>query len=281
MLPMTVKYDGGLTGEGPAFTPADGMIIALIGPGRVGRPLSQALADAGHQVKVLGRAETAAGEHHELGDADLAFLSVPDQVVAELAGQVVTYPRLGLVHCSGQLPNSNIGPQVAMFHPLMSFGGAESGAIFKGCPVGISGPDQIRAALVSLAEQLGARPFILDEGAKGSYHLAAMFASVFPYILLLQARELAEKSGIAPGDASRIFGPIFRRAAQHLEGSDSRQGLTGPVSRGDAQTVRRHLELLAGDPDRAGLYRHLTRLSLRYARLDPGARESLEQALQT
>lgn len=258
----------------------DGMNIVLIGPGRVGRPLAQALAEAGHQVRVLGRAETAAGEHYELGAADLAFLVVPDQALVELAQQVVTYPRLGLVHCSGQLPNSNIGPQVAMFHPLMSFGGAESGAIFQGCPVGISGPDQVRAALFSLAEQLGARPFALEEGAKGSYHLAAMFASVFPYILLLQAKELAEKSGIAASDASIIFGPIFRRAVRHLEEGDPRQGLTGPVSRGDGQTVRRHLELLAGDPDQAELYRHLTRLSLRYARLDPGTRESLEQALQ-
>ncbi len=256
------------------------MIIALIGPGRVGRPLARALADAGHQVRVLGRAETVAGEHHELGAADLAFLSVPDQAVGELADQVVTYPRLGLVHCSGQLPNRNIGPKVAMFHPLMSFRGAESGAIFQGCPVGISGPDQVTAALFSLAKQLGARPFVLDDEAKSSYHLAAMFASVFPYILLLQAKELAEKSGIASSDASIIFGPIFRRAVQHLEESDPRQGLTGPVSRGDAQTVRQHLELLAGDPERAELYRSLTRLSLRYARLDPGARESLEQALR-
>ncbi len=256
------------------------MIIKLIGPGRVGRPLARALADAGHQVRVLGRTETLAGEHLELGESDLAFLTVPDQAVAELADQVQTYPRLGLVHCSGQLPNRNIGPQVAMFHPLMSFGGTESGAIYNGCPVGISGPDQVRVALFSLAEQLGARPFVLDDRAKVSYHLAAMFASVFPYILLLQAKELAEKSGIAPSDASKIFGPIFRRAVRHLEESDPGQGLTGPVSRGDALTVRQHLDTLAGDPERAELYRSLTRLSLRYARLDPGARESLEQALR-
>ena len=256
------------------------MIIKLIGPGRVGRPLAQALEAAGHQVRVLGRAETAAGGHHELGECDLAFLSVPDQALADLAKEVESYPRLGLVHCSGQLPNRNIGPRIAMFHPLMSFGGAESGAIFNGCPVGISGPDQLTAALFSLAEQLGARPFAIDDEAKSSYHLAAMFASVFPYLLLLQAKELAEQSGIASSDASKIFGPIFRRAVRHLEESDPQQGLTGPVSRGDASTVRQHLDTLAGDPERAALYRSLTRLSLRYAQLDRGARESLEQALQ-
>ena len=200
-------------------------------------------------------------------------------MVGELAGQVTTCPRLGLVHCSGQLPNRNIGPRVAMFHPLMSFRGDESGAIFDGCPVGISGPDQVTAALSGLAEQLGARPFVLDEKDKGSYHLAAMFASVFPYILLLQAKELAQEAGIASSEASTIFGPIFRRAVRHLEESDPRQGLTGPVSRGDAQAVRRHLELLAGDPDRAELYRSLTRLSMRYAPLDAGGKELLEEVL--
>ena len=96
----------------------------------------------------------------------------------------------------------------------------------------------------------------------------------------MQAKDLAEKSGTSSSDASKIFGPIFRRAVRRLEESDPKQGLTGPVSRGDAVTVRQHLDTLAGDPERAALYRSLTRLSLRYAQLDPGARESLEQALQ-
>ncbi|MEE9464277.1 MAG: DUF2520 domain-containing protein, partial [Candidatus Neomarinimicrobiota bacterium] len=202
------------------------------------------------------------------------------QFVATLAGQVTALPRSGLVHCSGQLANSQIGSGAAMFHPLMSFRGDETAAIFRGCPVGISGPGDTRTILRDLAEELGARPFILDDEHTSSYHLAAMFASVFPYILLLQAKELAQRSGLAPEETGTMFGPIFRRTADHLEVVDPHEGLTGPVSRGDEQTVRQHLEALAGDHDLAELYRALTRISLRYAGLDAGTRESVEAALQ-
>ena len=256
------------------------MEIVIIGAGRVGRPLAEACKAAGHRVRLLSRADTAAGEHHQLDSADLAFLTVPDQVVAALAGQVTAAPRSGLVHCSGQLVNRKIGSGAAMFHPLMSFRGDETAAIFRGCPIGINAPDNMQTILRDLAQELGARPFILDQEHTSSYHLAAMFASVFPYILLLQAKELAQRSGLAPEEAGTMFGPIFRRAADHLEAADPQAGLTGPVSRGDAQAVRQHLEALAGDHDLAELYRALTRISLRYAGLDAGARESMEAALQ-
>jgi len=256
------------------------MDIVIIGAGRVGRPLADAIQAAGHRVKLWGRAETAAGEHHQLDSADLAFLAVPDQDVATLAGQVMAPPRSGLVHCSGQLANSQIASGAAMFHPLMSFRGDEKAVIFRDCPIGISGPEDTRTILRNLAEELGARAFMLDDEHTSSYHLAAMFASVFPYIMLLQAKELAQQSGLGPDEAGTVFGPIFRRAADHLEAVDPQKGLTGPVSRGDEQTVRRHLEALAGDHDLAELYRALTRISMRYADLDTGTRESLEAALQ-
>ncbi len=242
--------------------------------------MAEAIQAAGHRVHLWGRAETAAGDHHRLDSADLAFLTVPDQFVAILAEQVTVLPRSGLVHCSGQLANRQIGSGAAMFHPMMSFRGDETAAIFQGCPVGISGPGDMQTILRDLAEDLGASPFILDHEHTSSYHLAAMFASVFPYILLLQAKELAQRSGLAPEEAGTMFGPIFRRAADHLEAVDPQEGLTGPVSRGDEQAVRQHLEVLAGDHDLAELYRALTRISLRYAGLDAGARKSMDAVLQ-
>ncbi|MCK4579606.1 MAG: DUF2520 domain-containing protein [Candidatus Marinimicrobia bacterium] len=242
--------------------------IALLGPGRVGRPLVAAMQLAGYAVEVFTRGSIDTGKHRNLAGFQLAFLTLPDQEIPVISGQIKQFPGEGLIHCSGQVSNRMLGPRSAMFHPLMSFRGDEEADVFTGCPIGISGAGELVNRLQKIADAIGALPFVLEEEHKASYHLAAMFASVFPYTLLLKAKELAVKSGIAPGQAGRIFGPIFRRALDHLEQTGAGQGMTGPVSRGDGQTLQEHMTLLADSPEDIALYKALTRLSIQYANLE-------------
>ena len=101
------------------------------------------------------------------------------------------------------------------------------------------------------------RPFSLTEAGKPTYHLAAMLASVFPYILLLKAGELARQAGVPDDQAGAIFAPILRWAAGHLQLDHSFQG----------------------DVDGQALYRLLTKLTIEYAGLDQAAKQKLTEAL--
>ena len=255
------------------------MQVVVLGMGRVGRPLAAALELKGTPPIRLGRRETSVGRHQDLSAADLAFLTVPDQALSQLAREIHSLPRYGLVHCSGQVMNEAVGQRVAMFHPVMSFRGDETADIFKGCPIGITGAVEVVQVLTTLANDLGSIPFTLAEDKKPTYHLAAMFASVFPYILLLKAGELARQAGVPDDQVGAIFGPIFRRAADHLQLDHRSQGITGPVSRKDGRTLGQHLEALDGDADGQALYRLLTKLSIEYADLDQAAKQELTEAL--
>ncbi len=256
------------------------MNICLIGAGRVGRALTTALEKLGHTVKIMGRPETGADLHHDLAAFELVFLTVPDQQLKELSRQIEYRPSLGVVHCSAQLANAEMGDDVAMFHPMLSFAGNESTEIFKDCPIGITGSDELCDLLEEIAIDLGAKPFQLDEASKATYHLAGLFASLFPYVLLLVAREHAGNAGIQDSMLQDIFGPIFARSIEHLASADPQLGITGPVSRGDTVTVREHLALLEDKPLQQELYRQLTKLAIQYARVDQSTKVQLLGALE-
>ncbi|MCH7497170.1 MAG: DUF2520 domain-containing protein [Candidatus Marinimicrobia bacterium] len=253
--------------------------LALIGLGRVGVPLLAALRKAEYAVDTFTRQQTEMGEHRDLSAYDLAFLTVPDQELPSLVSGVEHMPRTGVVHTSGQVRNANLGQHVSMFHPVMSFRGGESAAIFTGCPIGISARDEALLLLFSVAGRMGARPFEVDETRKETYHLAVMFASVFPYILLLTARELAAECGIPAHQAAAVLGPIFGQAERHLAASSPSGGLTGPVSRGDSATIERHMHVLEAHPQLRKLYRQLTELSIGYAHQPPEIARKLAEAL--
>ncbi len=253
--------------------------LAIIGLGRVGVPLLAALRNAEYDVDTFTRQQTSRGEHSDLSAYDLAFLTAPDQELPYLVGGVEHMPGTGVAHTSGQVRNASLGPHVSMFHPVMSFRGGESAAIFTGCPVGISGGDKALSLLISVAARMGALPFEVDESQKETYHLAAMFASVFPYILLLTARELATECGIPADQAAAVFGPIFGQAKRHLAESSPSGGLTGPVSRGDSATIMRHMHTLEAHPQLRKLYQQLTELSIGYADHPPEISRKLAEAL--
>ena len=256
------------------------MNICLIGAGRVGRPLADALANLSHSVEVMGRNEIGGKLHHDLSAYELVFLTVPDQQLKKISRQIEYLPTLGIVHCSGQLANENLGDNVAMFHPMMSFGGEETAAIFKSCPIGITGPDALCELLEELANDMEAKPFQLDEESKATYHMAGLFASVFPYVLLLVAREQAALAGIPGGTAQEMLGPIFSRTVEHLSSADPKLGITGPVSRGDISAVREHLALLEERPLEQELYRQLSKMAVKYAGVDQTTKDQLLNVLK-
>ncbi len=253
------------------------MRLAVIGMGRVGLPLAAALESAGHTVSRFNRAQT---NSIDLGDHDLAFLTVPDQELGTLIANIDTHPVLGLAHCAAQVQNQALGANVGMFHPLMSFRGGESPAIFSRCPVGVSGTTELLPKLVEIAKSIEAEPIAIDETHKEKYHLAAMFSSVFPYLMLMATQELGRETGLSHEQSQKAFGPLYLQALDHFKKNHGGKAITGPVSRGDGQTVRRHMEILQSNPELQQVYRHLTELATLYAEIPSQLRHEIISAMQ-
>lgn len=163
------------------------------------------------------------------------------------------------LHTSGVHPADLLAPlraagwAVAGWHPLVAIARPRADA-FSGVSVGVEGDPRGRELAAGLAAALGARPLRIATCEKARYHAAAVFASNHVAACLGVALRELRGSG-ADGAVLEDLLPLARSALHALESAGIPGGLTGPAVRGDAGTVRRHLDAL--DPRTGGLYRAL------------------------
>jgi predicted short-subunit dehydrogenase-like oxidoreductase (DUF2520 family) len=221
----------------------------------------------------------------------IAFLTVPDSAVAsfvaEVAGAGAIPSTVAFVHCSGALGLDVLRPlggrhAIGSFHPLQSFPQPRAPEAFRGSVVGIdSRTTSLRRRLERLARDLGARPRRVQEGERAVYHAAAVFASNYLVALAGVAVALLKTIGWSEREAMDGLIPLMRGALAEVERRGPVAALTGPIRRGDAETVTRHLEALAGGR-KADLYRMLGRFALEIAKdagLEPAAARRVNRAL--
>lgn len=192
-------------------------------------------------------------------------------------------PILAVVHVSGSLGLDALGslphnPR-GSFHPLQSFPAPRGPEAFRGITVAV---DATTPALVArlnrLARALGARPKRVRDSERVLYHAAAVFASNFLVASMAEGVRQLEKAGWRRDEAERALLPLVDGVVANLRRRGVTGALTGPIRRGDAGTVARHLEAVE-NPD---LYRMLGLVALRIAKeagLDPAAAERTRRAL--
>lgn len=166
---------------------------------------------------------------------DLVLLCVPDRAIAEVAAGIAPGPWVA--HVSGATPLEALAPHARRFslHPLQSFSLARGPEQLDGAWGAVTAEsDEAREAGLWLAETLGLRPFLLDDGLRAPYHAGAAVASNYLVTLHALASSLLEAAG-APAEALE---PLMRGVM------DNGFELTGPISRGDWETVARHLEAI-------------------------------------
>jgi len=227
------------------------------------------------------------------------FLTVPDGAVASLAGQVAAGgdipATVAFAHCSGALGLGTLGPlaarhDVGSFHPLQSFPQPRPPEAFRGSLVAIDArAPMLRRRLERLARDLGAKPRGVEEADRVVYHAAAVFASNYLVALAGEAVELLRTIGWSEAEAVAGLIPLMRGALAEVERRGPTAALTGPIRRGDVETVTRHLEALAGldsgssrGPRKADLYRMLGQIALEIAAragLEPAAVGRVNRAL--
>jgi predicted short-subunit dehydrogenase-like oxidoreductase (DUF2520 family) len=203
--------------------------IAIVGGGRMGRALTDALSAAG--VRVTGpHARGFAG-----AGADAVLLCVPDGQIAAAAAMVAPGPLVG--HCSGATGLDALAPHEAFaLHPLMTI--TRRGGDFCGAGAAVAGSsDRALALATDLARALGMRPFEIADEDRAAYHAGAAMASNFLVALESAAQRVA-------GVDRDLLAPLVRAAVETWV-AEGDAALTGPIARGDEATVARHREAIA------------------------------------
>jgi predicted short-subunit dehydrogenase-like oxidoreductase (DUF2520 family) len=216
--------------------------IAIVGDGRVGRALTAVLREAG--VPVSGPHGRGFGGTGQTAP-DAVLLCVPDGEIADAAAAILPGPLVG--HCSGATGLDALAPHEAFgLHPLMTI--THAGAHFAGAGAAVAGTTERALDLATrLAQQLGMRPFRLDEDDRAAYHAGAAMASNF----LVTLEEAAQR---VSGLDRELLLPLVQATVDNWA-ADGIASLTGPIVRGDEATVVRHREAIADRaPDLLELY---------------------------
>lgn len=228
------------------------MRLVIIGPGRAGGSLGLASERVGHEiVGVLSRHPGTTKWRdlpwdHALPDTDLALIAVRDDVIAEVSDRISSIvEKVGVVaHLSGFTPVLVLhhlqerGVAVGGFHPLQSLPDPETGAkALAGAYVGIGGDPLAVDTLTHLGSTLGMTDFRLDDESRPAYHAAAAAAANFVVTSLAVSGDLFESADIDP----KVSRPLVEHVIANVFEKGPTASLTGPIVRGDVETVIGHL----------------------------------------
>jgi predicted short-subunit dehydrogenase-like oxidoreductase (DUF2520 family) len=253
--------------------------VGFVGAGRVGKGLSLALSRAGYRIVGLAGRDPREAQR-VVDDADIVFLTVPDDSLAAACRALEWQESKSAVHCSGAAELSVLahardeGALVGGFHPLQMFADPEVAARgLKGCAIAVEAEEPLAGILLRMVGDLGARPLRVPPGARAAYHAAAHYAGPFVAALIAEATAIWGRLGIAENDALAALLPLMRGSLDAIVHSGPARAMAGSVARGDVETLRRHVQAL--EPASRDLY---CRLALRTVPLALAA-GNLEAAL--
>ena len=208
--------------------------VRVIGPGRAGSSLARGLEKAGWQVAgVLGRGDDVSGA---AAGVDLLVIATPDASIASVAASVAPVDACVVAHLAGALGLDVLAPHVrrASIHPLRSLPTTSSD--LAGAWFAVAG----HALAGEVVADLDGRLVEVDDESRTAYHAAAVMASNHLVALLGAVERVAASAGV-PLDA---FLDLVRGTVDNIEVLGPEAALTGPVARGDWDTVARHLAAL-------------------------------------
>jgi predicted short-subunit dehydrogenase-like oxidoreductase (DUF2520 family) len=152
------------------------------------------------------------------------------------------------------------------FHPLVPFSDPEVAAeLLRNGWVGIDGENAAKSTSRRLAGHLGARTLDIPAGKKPAYHAAAVISSNFPVVLASVAGHLMHDIGVPDSSAYQAVESLMNGALANMKHALPDDALTGPVVRGDAETVGKHLRALKGHPAASDVYRALSHAAVEIA----------------
>jgi predicted short-subunit dehydrogenase-like oxidoreductase (DUF2520 family) len=262
--------------------------VLIIGAGQVGRGLFKAFRASG--IDVLGlhghrpsAYTTSSGAlPATIADANTIVVAVRDDQIDGVLADLINQRGNGgkgkiasgtvIVHTSGGaepelLPRlAEFGLSGGTFHPMVPFANPDRAPeLLKRAWIGIDGDDQARATSRRIAGHVGARTLEIPSGGKSRYHAAAVISSNFPVVLAAIASELLTSLGIPERSAQHAVHGLMEAAVSNIADVPPSEALTGPVVRGETETVLRHLNALRGAPEARAVYKRLSLVALAMA----------------
>jgi predicted short-subunit dehydrogenase-like oxidoreductase (DUF2520 family) len=269
--------------------------LNIIGSGRVGRAcgrmwarggvfevqdvLTRTRESAAEAVKFIG-AGHAVSRLEEMRGADVWMIATRDDAIVPscvtLAASGKVTPDDIVFHVSGATPSSDLKPVkdkgalVASVHPIKTFSDAEQAVqTFPGTYCGAEGDAGAIKVLKPAFETIGAKVFDIAPGMKPIYHAGGVFACNYLAALIEAAVRAHERAGIPRAASLEALEPLVRETVDAIFGQGPAKALTGPISRGDAATVKRQLaRVRAWDANLGELYRGLGLLTVALAEAD-------------
>ncbi len=239
------------------------MQIGVVGAGRAGSVLGTALRNAGHELTGVTARSAASRERAERllpgvpvvelttlsASAAILILAVPDDAIATVAGELDVREDKYVVHLSGAhglavLAAAAPATPVALHPPMTFTGTALDVDRVPGITFTATAPDYARGLVEDLVKSLGAGVQWVAEEHRAAYHAGVVHGSNYLVALVEQASEVLRGAGIE--DPVATLRPLMTALIDNAL-RDGPAALTGPISRGDVETVRAHLAVLPAD----------------------------------
>ena len=272
--------------------------VAIIGAGRVGGAIGHLLAKAGFTVTsvvcrtaasaekaraFIGSGSASIDPVQAAGTADIVFITTPDGAIKEVCDRISQgkgcKPGTVVVHTSGahtlNLLDSakNAGAKRAVIHPLQSLPGMEQGA--KNLPGSFfrieADPEALETAR-ELVQALGGIELAMpkwrsDKESAALYHAGAVAVSNYFVALIDYGLRFYQDLGADKQQALQAVLPLIKGTLANMEAMGTTQALTGPIARGDGETIKGHIEAMkARLPELLPLYRELAKQTIGIAR---------------
>lgn len=281
--------------------------IGVIGPGKVGSSFALKAKRAGLNLAAIGgrNPERVALASSLLGSdvfcgsiaesaskADIVMIAVSDDAIETVCAQLVEGKALkkGMVvaHFSGALTSNALarakaqGCFVASTHPLKSFAQGGTSADQTGEYWFLEGDEEALTVLESIIESIGGNVARITKEAKPLYHAASVIACNYLTGLLDVAFELMRDTGVEREVAEEALMPLVRGTVENISKIGTKRALTGPISRGDKETVALHLEHLAntGNETFTDVYKTMGRATVEIACAKGGIDEVTATAMR-
>ncbi|OFW82244.1 MAG: hypothetical protein A2201_05440 [Alicyclobacillus sp. RIFOXYA1_FULL_53_8] len=277
----------------------------IYGPGRLGTAFAIALQTVGHDV-LCAFAQDSRNEsslrfsHHTaspvylvseqaamMREADAVLITVPDKAVSVVAQTLMEHKALRagqvVLHTAGVLDSSvlaslrSLGPAVGSLHPLQTFADPLLAARrLHGVYCSLEGDAAAVAFATRMVQDLGAVPVVIAPDLRPRYHAAAVLASNALVALASVATDLLS----FPQGLQALL-PLMRGAMENLETIGLPGALTGPIERGDKETIQVHLNALKDNPTALHVYTALGHATVEVAARKNSLTQAQQQALAT
>ena len=260
--------------------------VTIIGTGAVGSALQDFFRSNGYPIlSAVNRTSGLPAEEGLYGD--VLFITTPDDAIAgvseKLSGKEITWNHKTVVHCSGSLSSDQLsalsvaGAATASMHPIQTFRKGDGASRFHGITVSVEGDAHAKELLKPLILKMRAKAIDVTPGQKQALHIGAVFASNYLVSLLRTVEKYLESEEM--DDGIGIMRPLIEQTLRNIFEKGASEALTGPVSRGDVQTVESHLSRLIFYPEYQSLYRQLGKTALQIARESGSLTDEQEEQL--